>query len=486
MTPSDITSSGMNQSGMVLHSLSARITVLIATAIVVLLGIGALLIDLRVDSELQDRFTHSLGTQARALAAMVEVEKGELVSDAAWQPASLLGGESEILYEVRCGGQVLATSDDRPAHYPPGWPDQVATTPTFAVVGKRSPGFETVTLAFRSVLGESWGPDMEAREHAWLLTKPQLADRECRLLLMQDRGELHETLIALDWILALVPILALLLAVVLVPLLVRRGMTPLTALGERMRDIGPQRPGQRVEPTGLRELDPLIDRVNEVLTRMDEGIARERQFASGLAHETRTRLAELRLLVDVETRYPRGRPVEDILREVGTIGGELEATVTALLTLTRIEAGIEQPSRQDVELDAWLRRQLSGYDAVVRDRSLTVDIHGFDAYETIASDPALLDIAFGNLIANALAYAPAGGTVGIARGNGTLSVSNAAPDLTEADLGNMGDRFWRKHTESPGHAGLGLALAGAAARVLGMRLEFRLVDGVLTASLLRA
>jgi signal transduction histidine kinase len=465
-------------------SLAGRITGLVAIAIIASLGVGALLIDARVDGEMIGRFKHSLGTQAKALASMVEVEKGELVSDATWQPASLLGGEGKIYYEVRCGGQVLATSDDAPPTYPPRWPTEVKNTPTFSTIGdEHGAGFEAVTLAFRSVLGESWGDATEVREKAWLRTRPRLADRECRLLLLQDRTELHQTLVALDWILALGPIIALLLAVLLIPLLVRRGMLPLTALGERMREIGPHQPGQRVALSGLRELDPLIDRFNEVLTRMDEGLARERQFASGLAHETRTRLAELRLLVDVEIRYPRGRAIEDILREVGTIGGELEATVTALLMLTRIEAGIERPSRQDIELEAWLHRQLHGHDALVRTRSLTIDIHGFDAHESIASDPALLDIAFGNLIANALAYAPAGGAVRIARGAGSLSVSNAAPDLTQEDLGNMGDRFWRKHTESPGHAGLGLALAGAAARVLGMRLEFRLVNGVLTASL---
>jgi hypothetical protein len=45
----------------------------------------------------------------------------------------------------------------------------------------------------------------------------------------------------------------------------------------------------------------------------------------------------------------------------------------------------------------------------------------------------------------------------------------------------FGQRFWRKEVQGAGHAGLGLALAGAAARALGMVLSFELREGVLRA-----
>jgi two-component system sensor histidine kinase QseC len=62
-----------------------------------------------------------------------------------------------------------------------------------------------------------------------------------------------------------------------------------------------------------------------------------------------------------------------------------------------------------------------------------------------------------------------------------LRIGNAAPDLVEADVPHLGQRFWRKSParEATLHGGLGLALAGALAAVLGTTLRFELVDGVL-------
>jgi hypothetical protein len=54
--------------------------------------------------------------------------------------------------------------------------------------------------------------------------------------------------------------------------------------------------------------------------------------------------------------------------------------------------------------------------------------------------------------------------------------------LRPDDLAQFGQRFWRNGMPGAGHAGLGLALAGAAARALQMRLAFELHGGVLQAS----
>src|SRR5690348_18009217 len=47
-----------------------------------------------------------------------------------------------------------------------------------------------------------------------------------------------------------------------------RSLRPIGALVERMHSIGPNAPGQRLAPIGLKELDPLVARFNDVLGRM--------------------------------------------------------------------------------------------------------------------------------------------------------------------------------------------------------------------------
>ena len=105
------------------------------------------------------------------------------------------------------------------------------------------------------------------------------------------------------------------------------------------------------------------------------------------------------------------------------------------------------------------------------------------------SDPALLERIVDNLLLNAAEYAPAGSTVQLALVTAdegcTLRLGNAAPQLAPDDVERLGERFWRKSAarEASQHGGLGLALAGTLAGLLGLRLHFALEHGVLWAEL---
>lgn len=437
---------------MKLTSLSARVTVLLAIVCLLVLGGGAKLMDWRIDHELASRFHQDLLSQARALGNMVALEQDASAGHVVTGPHT--GGN---WYELRCDGAAAQRSDPPPPAVPPGWPDATGPQPRFARLGHH---LYAVQLSFARPAGE----DADAGTAA-----PAM----CRLLFVQDRHSLDELMLAIDWILALGPLLAAAIALVAVPLVVRRGLRPIGALVERMRGIGPNAPGQRLAAIGLKELDPLVARFNDVLGRMDDGLARERQFASGLAHETRTRLAELRALTEVESRYPSGRSLPELLAEIGSIGAELEATVTALLLLTRLQSGLEQPQWQTLALAPWLERQLQRQRATAAARGLVLRSEGTPP-GNLHTDPALLEVIVGNLLGNACAYAPAGDTVCLRVDARGLAIDNAAPGLGDADLASFGQRFWRKQLPHAGHAGLGLALTAAAAQVLGMALDFRL------------
>jgi len=440
-------------------SLAWRLTAPLALAVLLAMGAVALFMDHQVDSELDARFRDALLAQAKALTTVVEFEEGRLVASSSGTQSSLLGGDAPISYELRCEGRATTRSEPPPPA-PPGWPGQATTTPRFDELDDAG-GTQTVMFRFDA-------PYLAARGVA---AQPP---RTCWLLVSRPRHDMDQLLLTMDWILALGPVAASLAMLLAVPWLVRRGLTPLRTLAERMRGIGPQAPASRLPEAGVKELDPLVARFNEVLARMDEVLARERQFASGLAHETRTRLAELRSLVDVETRFPSERSPQEVMAEVGAIGAELEATVTALLELTRLEAGFEPARREPVDMGAWLARTLALHQATIARRGLELDIEGFEPGSTMITDPALLDMLMGNLIANAVSHAPEASRVLLSRHGEALDVANDAPELSQADIGQLGHRFWRKHTGEAGHAGLGVSLAAAAAHSLGRTLSFEL------------
>lgn len=446
-------------------SLRARLTVLLALAVLVALGGAAKIVDWRADTEMQQRFDASLLARAESLAALVQVENGKVDVDADNAATAVFPGNADTSwYALQCGGAVVARTAEAPPVMATG------EAPRFA--DALMPGgrlLRVVALRFKPAHdGAGFAP------HA----------PTCVLRYGLDRQPLDDILHTLDLILLGSLLGACVLVLLLTPLLVRRGLRPLSVLDHAMAGIGPDAPGGRLPDSDTTELAPLVARFNEVLARMDEGLARERRFASGLAHEFRTRLAELRMLVDVERRYPSGRDVHSLLGEVGNIGNELEATVTALLQLTRIESGLERTQQEDVQVATLLARVAARHQESAHVRGVTIESGvAADAPGTLAADPILLEIVLDNLLGNAVAYAPTGTQVSLRVKRDGISVGNAAPALHPDDLGNFGQRFWRKDAQGAGHAGLGLALAGAAARALKMSLTFALDEGVLHATL---
>src|SRR6185312_16114729 len=101
----------------------------------------------------------------------------------------------------------------------------------------------------------------------------------CALTYALDSGPLDDLLDTLDIILLGCLLGACALVMLLTPWLVRRGLRPLSVLDRAMAGIGPDAPGGRLPTSDTTELAPLVARFNEVLGRMDEGLARERHFA---------------------------------------------------------------------------------------------------------------------------------------------------------------------------------------------------------------
>lgn len=449
-----------------IFSLRLRLTLLLAVATLIAMGLAAWVVDRRADAEMQQRFDTALLTRAQAFAALARSAHGHVQLEAGAASGDLFPGAVGMeWYALVCGGETIARS----AQPPPAL--RAGSEPRFVDAPMQNRTVREVALRFHPAADDD--------------TREQTASPMCELRYALDHGALDEILDALDWILLGSIFGACLIVLALTPWLVRRGLRPLSSLSDAMARIGPDTPGARLLDAQTRELVPVVTRFNGVLARMDEGLARERRFASGLAHELRTRLAELRALIDVETRYASGRDVHLLLSEIGKIGGELEATVGALLQLTRIESGVQTAQRERLDPDALLTRTLARHSETLRARGLSMQREVAAGDLRIDGDATLLEIVLDNLLGNAIVYAPPCSAVRVRCMREMLVIDNAAPDLREEDIRRFGQRFWRKHggEGGAGHAGLGLALASAAAQAMGMRLEFALCEGRLHAAL---
>ncbi|MHB8733146.1 MAG: sensor histidine kinase, partial [bacterium] len=112
------------------------------------------------------------------------------------------------------------------------------------------------------------------------------------------------------------------------------------------------------------------------------------------------------------------------------------------------------------ELAAWVTDQCA---QPAREKTITLTANGADG--TVWGDPDRLRQLIMNLVNNALAHTPAGGTVSIGwrrEGAGTLlEVADSGCGIAAEDLPHIFERFYRgeNHDRNTEAAGLGLAIA---------------------------
>jgi signal transduction histidine kinase len=155
----------------------------------------------------------------------------------------------------------------------------------------------------------------------------------------------------------------------------------------------------------------------------------------------------------------------------------MERIVDALMALTRYEAGLEVPQPEPINLAADLRREAQRQDHAASQRELTIELDLPDEVWVYA-DSALTHRLLANLLGNAVAHSPRGSTIHVGlSGSGDLALANPAPRLDAADVPRLRERFYRvAQGEKGSHAGLGLSLADAIARALGVNLRLTLRD----------
>jgi len=266
------------------------------------------------------------------------------------------------------------------------------------------------------------------------------------------------------------------LAVWIAVISVRRSLQPVDRLSRSVSAIDVENPDAQLDIAGLpSELQPVAGKIQVMTQQLIQAVARERRFARNVAHELRTPLAEARMLAEVGAMTGDCDQARSTLEEIGKTTQELEQIVESLLSLSRYESGIQKPEPEPVDLAAEVRREAGHLEGARQSRGLALEVE-MPNEAWVHTDAALTRRLLANLLGNAVAHAPKGSQIRVkATRDGRFEVDNAAPQLTPEDLPRLGERFFRIHTGHGGsHAGLGLSLARAIARILGLRLDLSL------------
>jgi signal transduction histidine kinase len=245
------------------------------------------------------------------------------------------------------------------------------------------------------------------------------------------------------------------------------GLRAVEAMRRRAALISGNQPGERlpVQTTGD-ELERLGTTLNEMLSRLEDALERERGFVADAGHELRTPLALLRAELDFALHHAA---TQDELRSALRVASEetdrLAQLAGDLLLIAGSDGGKLHLRREPITASELLEsvRNRFSWRSAESQRELQVRA---PADLIINGDRLRLEQALGNLVDNALRHGH--GTVHIeARPNHgavELHVRDEGPGLPKDFVPHAFHRFSRAdEPHAGGGAGLGLAIVQAIA-----------------------
>ena len=255
-------------------------------------------------------------------------------------------------------------------------------------------------------------------------------------------------------------------ALLLVWLAVSAALRPLDVLRRSVAERGSD-DLQPLSDSGMPgELRPLIDALNQFNERLRKLFERQSQFIADASHELRTPLAALKARVELGLRAQEPAVWRSTLEEAAQNTDKLTHLANQLLSLARIESGaraITEGGAERLDLSQLARELGMALAPLAHARGIALALEA-ELPVWVDGEPTLLNELLCNLLDNALAHTPAGGSV-ILRvlPAGVLEVEDDGPGIPHAEHDKVFARFYRRASGGTG-AGLGLAIVGEICR----------------------
>ena len=277
--------------------------------------------------------------------------------------------------------------------------------------------------------------------------------------------ELRQTLarqILVDTLWRQAALLMVLVAAVL--WVVQRATRPVRSLSAQLRDRAESDLAPIAAPGAPRELQPLLDALNQVMARLAHLLEHQKRFVRDSAHQLRTPLAVLKTQVQSALRGDV-EPTQ-ALQEMRHTVERATQLANQMLSLAKVEQLRQQGDAPVVDWAEIVRAVALDLGALIAERQLDFEIATVPA-PVRAHEWALRELTR-NLLHNAIRHCREGGTLAM-----RLVSDGRTAALTIADSGPGLAPELREHLFQPfaagergGGSGLGLAICGEIVRTL--------------------
>ena len=446
-----------------LTSLRARLLLGVIVGLVALQAASSVVVYALQRSALYNRFDQALMTTAKALAPQAKHEKSKGVHfdvEKVRMPEFQRPKGPDYFQVWRSDGSVIARSQTLgEANLPMVRPGQKAVAYDCEL-----PRGEAGRAVLMTVELQQKGP-------------PERRNPPQAVTLVVARGihPVRDDLWTLGWILAGTSLTGLVVAGGLALAIVTHGLRPLRRVARQIAEVEPSALGNRIDPVGLpTELQPVAQRLNEMLERLHVAFERERGFTADAAHEFRNPIAGIRSIGEVALSAPQTvQEYAEDLRQIVALAAGMQAMVEKLFLLARLDAGQIKPSLSQVQVGAVVGESLASLGSRLAARNIAVE-NTLPSIMTATADQDLLTLAVKNILDNAVEYAESDGQIRLeataSDSTIVLSISNTCRSMGPQEAAHVFERFWRAdRSRSPdgSHAGLGLSLVSRAMSVMG-------------------
>ncbi|HWC81297.1 MAG TPA: MtrAB system histidine kinase MtrB [Pseudonocardiaceae bacterium] len=245
-------------------------------------------------------------------------------------------------------------------------------------------------------------------------------------------------------------------------------------LDERVRVVGEDDVARLAE-----SYNQMAESIQEQINQLEEFGQLQRRFTSDVSHELRTPLTTVRMAADVlhasREQFPSGlaRSTELMVDELD----RFEALLGDLLEISRLDAGVEELSAEQVDVRGLARSAAASVAGIVGATTTEIELQLPEVEVTAEVDAPRVERILRNLLANAVDHGeglPVRLTVGYDDHAVALAVRDYGVGLRAGEEELVFNRFWRadpSRNRRTGGTGLGLAISLEDARLHGGWLE---------------
>ncbi|CAN5333345.1 hypothetical protein BH10PSE17_BH10PSE17_01860 [soil metagenome] len=221
----------------------------------------------------------------------------------------------------------------------------------------------------------------------------------------------------------------------------------------------------------------LVERLREQAGLADKSNRDKTRFLAAAAHDLRQPLHALGLFGAAIEKRLRGRPEYPLINSMMRSIEALEKSFTALLDISRLDAGAVRPTFQVFPVRDLFRRIYMQYAGEAERQDISLRFRA--AGKLVRSDPMLLERIVSNLVQNALRYTERGGVLVAARRCGNdvaIEVWDSGIGIPEDQIESIFHEFYQVDNSERDRTkgiGMGLAIVQRLAALLEHKLEVR-------------